>query len=102
MNPQVGCTIIPEPIKGNHDGNSYPVKEFVSEEQLIANDLINYTESQEVGACKSLQTGILNRGDDLSETSIVESISGTDICPDDVVGIIGLKRFWKARRAIVK
>lgn len=101
LNPQVGCTIIPEPIKGNHDGNSYPVKEFVSEEQLIANDLINYTESQEVGACKSLQTGILNRGDDLSETSIVESISGTDICPDDVVGIIGLKRFWKARRAIV-
>ncbi|KAK4365090.1 hypothetical protein RND71_016448 [Anisodus tanguticus] len=102
MDPQVGCTVIPEPVKGIDDVDSYPMKEFGSEEQIITNDLIDDTESQEDRTCKSLQTRILDRGDDLSETSIVESISGTDISPDDVVGIIGLKRFWKARRAIVK
>ncbi|CAN4076824.1 unnamed protein product [Withania somnifera] len=102
LDPQVGCTIIPEPVKGIDAGNSYPMKDFASEEQLITNDLINDTESWEDRACKSFQTGILDRGDDLSETSIVETISGTDISPDDVVGLIGLKHFWKARRAIVK
>uniref|UniRef100_A0A3Q7HQM2 Early flowering 3 n=1 Tax=Solanum lycopersicum TaxID=4081 RepID=A0A3Q7HQM2_SOLLC len=102
LDPQVGCSSIPEPVKGTYDGSSYPRKEFVSEEQLTANDLVNDTESQEDRAHKSLQTGNLDRGDDLSETSRVESISGTDISPDDIVGIIGLKRFWKARRAIVK
>ncbi|KAJ8555521.1 hypothetical protein K7X08_013017 [Anisodus acutangulus] len=101
LDPQVGCTVIPEPVKGIDDVDSYPMKEFGSEEQIITNDNIDDTESQEDRTCKSLQTRILDRGDDLSETSIVESISGTDISPDDVVGIIGLKRFWKARRAIV-
>lgn len=101
LDPQVGCTIIPEPVKVTYDDSSYPRKAFISEEQLTANDLVNDTESQEDKAHKSLQTGNLDRGDDLSETSRVESISGTDISPDDIVGIIGLKRFWKARRAIV-
>ncbi|XP_060208429.1 ELF3-like protein 2 [Lycium barbarum] len=101
VDPQVGCTIIPEPIKGIDDGDPYPMKEFAPEEQIITNDLINDTETHEDRTCKSLQTGFLDRGDDLSDASIVESISGTDISPDDVVGIIGLKRFWKARRAIV-
>lgn len=41
-------------------------------------------------------------GDDVSENSMVDSMSGTDLCPDDVVGVIGQKHFWKARRAIVK
>ncbi|GMH06960.1 hypothetical protein Nepgr_008800 [Nepenthes gracilis] len=49
----------------------------------------------------SLQRINLDRGDDVSETSIVDSISSLDISPDDVVEIIGLKHFWKARRAIV-
>ncbi|XP_016513813.1 protein EARLY FLOWERING 3 isoform X1 [Nicotiana tabacum] len=98
---QVGCTIIPEPVTGVNDGDSYPMKEFASEEQIITNNLINGMESQEDRTCKSIQTGIVDQGDDLSETSIVESMSGTDISPDDVVGIIGLKRFWKARREIV-
>lgn len=78
------------------------MKEFASEEQIITNNLINGMESQEDRTCKSIQTGIVDQGDDLSETSIVESMSGTDISPDDVVGIIGLKRFWKARREIVR
>lgn len=40
--------------------------------------------------------------DNMSDTSITDNISGLEITPDDVVGIIGQKRFWKARRAIVK
>ncbi|XP_062019523.1 protein EARLY FLOWERING 3 [Rosa rugosa] len=51
--------------------------------------------------CISAQMGNADKGDDVSETSMVDSISGMDISPDDVVGIIGQKHFWKARRAIV-
>lgn len=40
--------------------------------------------------------------DDMSETSMVDSMSGLDITPDDVVGIIGYKHFLKARKAISK
>lgn len=36
------------------------------------------------------------------EASLPDSVSGIMICPDDVVGVIGPKHFWKARRAIVK
>ncbi|XP_039121732.1 ELF3-like protein 2 isoform X1 [Dioscorea cayenensis subsp. rotundata] len=39
--------------------------------------------------------------DDTSDSSMVDSISGMEISPDDVVGIIGPKHFWKARRAII-
>ncbi|KAF5748291.1 protein EARLY FLOWERING 3 isoform X2 [Tripterygium wilfordii] len=42
-----------------------------------------------------------DRSDDASETSMVDSMSGLDISPDDVVRIIGQKHFWKARREIV-
>ncbi|KAF5753973.1 putative protein EARLY FLOWERING 3 [Helianthus annuus] len=38
-------------------------------------------------------------GDDASENSMVDSISG--VSPDDVVGIIGQKLFWKTRRDII-
>ncbi|GLU01487.1 hypothetical protein SLE2022_187940 [Rubroshorea leprosula] len=41
------------------------------------------------------------QSDDVSETSMVDSVSGVDISPDDVVRVIGQKHFWKARRAIV-
>lgn len=51
---------------------------------------------------EALEMGNADRSDDISETSMVDSISGFDISPDDVVGIIGQKHFWKARRAIVK
>jgi EARLY FLOWERING 3 protein len=39
---------------------------------------------------------------DDSPDSSVESLPGLEISPDDVVGAIGPKHFWKARRAIVK
>ncbi|KAL9440309.1 hypothetical protein AB3S75_019046 [Citrus x aurantiifolia] len=49
----------------------------------------------------SLQLGSGDKSDDVSETTMVDSMSGMDMSPDDVVGIIGHKHFWKARRAIV-
>ena len=52
--------------------------------------------------CTSVQLENVDKGDDVSETSMVDSILEIDICPDDVVGIIGQKHFWKARRAIAK
>lgn len=50
----------------------------------------------------SLQWPNGDKSDDVSETSMVDSISGADISPDDVVGVIGQRHFWKARRAISK
>lgn len=39
----------------------------------------------------------------MSDTSILDSdLSGFNISPDDIVGVIGPKHFWKARRTIVK
>ncbi|KAF8724748.1 hypothetical protein HU200_020766 [Digitaria exilis] len=49
---------------------------------------------------KMLHHGV-DQNDDLSESS-VESLPEMEISPDDVVGAIGPKHFWKARRAIVK
>ncbi|XP_022951474.1 protein EARLY FLOWERING 3-like isoform X1 [Cucurbita moschata] len=49
----------------------------------------------------SVHVGNADKSDIVSENSMVDSISGSDICPDDVVGLIGQKRFWKARRAII-
>ncbi|KAK3213044.1 hypothetical protein Dsin_017750 [Dipteronia sinensis] len=59
------------------------------------------SEHREDEICGSLQSGDREKSDDVSEISIVDSISGLDISPDDVVGIIGQKHFWKARKAIV-
>ncbi|KAM7275463.1 hypothetical protein ACFE04_017329 [Oxalis oulophora] len=60
----------------------------------------NGTEHNGEKARESSQLGNHDNGDNLSETSVVDSISGLDISPDDVVGIIGQKHFWKARKAI--
>ncbi|KAF8047731.1 hypothetical protein N665_2849s0002 [Sinapis alba] len=38
--------------------------------------------------------------DDVSGDSMVDSVSSTDVSPDDVVGVLGQKRFWRARKAI--
>lgn len=40
------------------------------------------------------------RRDDVLQISMVDTISDLNVCPDDVVGVIGEKQFWKARRTI--
>lgn len=79
-----GGGVANERIRGvavDYRNSSVPVRDLQLEEQRSPND---------------------TNGDDVSETSMLDSISGIDISPDDVVGIIGQKHFWKARRAIVK
>lgn len=104
VDSQVGGTMLSEPVMVVDNGDSSPlVNDVASKEQIIAkNNHSNDTESKEDKASESLQTKIVDQGDDLSETSMVESISGMYISPDDVVGIIGQKHFWNARRAIAK
>ncbi|KAK1267594.1 Protein EARLY FLOWERING 3 [Acorus gramineus] len=48
----------------------------------------------------SFQREYADRTDEVSETSMVDSVSRVDVSPDDVVGVIGQKHFWKARRAM--
>ncbi|KAL1224604.1 Protein EARLY FLOWERING 3 [Cardamine amara subsp. amara] len=48
----------------------------------------------------SLQQINEDAGDDISDDSMADSISSIDVCPDDVVGALGQKRFWRARKAI--
>ncbi|KAJ0971325.1 hypothetical protein J5N97_019284 [Dioscorea zingiberensis] len=49
----------------------------------------------------SPEMGDAEGNDEASDSSMVDSMSGMEISPDDVVGIIGPKHFWKARRAII-
>ncbi|KAI3468154.1 hypothetical protein Pfo_024817 [Paulownia fortunei] len=81
--------------------SSIPKKPLPSEDQNVVHDLSNDTGSHEDGSCGPLQTGNLERDGSVSETSILDAVSGLDVTPDDVVGVIGQKHFWKARRAIV-
>ncbi|PPD86733.1 hypothetical protein GOBAR_DD16310 [Gossypium barbadense] len=68
----------------------------------VPDETSNDSECHEDKTCGSLQWANGDKSDDVSETSAVDTVSGLDISADDVVGIIGQKRFWKARRAIVK
>nr|BAL45488.1 early flowering 3 [Fagopyrum esculentum] len=49
----------------------------------------------------SLLRANMDRGNDVSRTTTVVTVSDFDVSPDNVVEAIGLKHFWKARRAIV-
>ncbi|KAK1562193.1 hypothetical protein Q3G72_007879 [Acer saccharum] len=49
---------------------------------------------------KPVKVRKVDRHDDVSNTCMMDSISVLGLSPDDVVGMIGEKQFWKARRAI--
>ncbi|KAL6980075.1 Protein EARLY FLOWERING [Sarracenia purpurea var. burkii] len=94
------------PVKGiiENQHDSSPRTDYGSEKLGSHKNNTNDGGNHEDKICRSvssLQTQNWDRNDDASETSMVDSISGLDISPDDVVGIIGQKHFWKARRAIV-
>ncbi|KAE8734217.1 Detected protein of unknown function [Hibiscus syriacus] len=50
----------------------------------------------------SIQLEGINRHNNVPDVSVADYTSAFDICPDDVVGIIGEKHFWVVRRAIAK
>ncbi|KAG9455599.1 hypothetical protein H6P81_000107 [Aristolochia fimbriata] len=60
----------------------------------------DHSVESEENLCGSQHVRDGERNDD-SESSMVDCVPGIDLSPDDVVGIIGQKHFWKARRAIV-
>ncbi|KAG8375641.1 hypothetical protein BUALT_Bualt10G0121400 [Buddleja alternifolia] len=94
--------VLEEHIAANKRKFSSSVRALPEDSENIVYDLSNESndsESCEEGSC-GLQMENLERTDSVSETSILDSVSGPDMTPDDVVGIIGQKHFWKARRAI--
>lgn len=62
----------------------------------------NDTEYHDTRTGGAILKGNLNKSDNVSKISTVENLSTLKMSPDDVVGIIGQKHFWKARRAIAK
>ncbi|KAK7351258.1 hypothetical protein VNO77_10571 [Canavalia gladiata] len=87
-----GCLV--EPTRETDKGNA-----------LIANqtspaEAFNDTELHDTMTGSPIQRGKLNKSDNVSKISRVDDLSTLKISPDDVVGIIGQKHFWKARRAI--
>lgn len=61
--------------------------------------LINGSQSCEDKRCGSVQ--VAERHDHASDTCTAESIQALNVSPDDVVGLMGEKLFWKVRRAIL-
>ncbi|KAG5524763.1 hypothetical protein RHGRI_031433 [Rhododendron griersonianum] len=91
-----------EHVRGVGNGlQSNPGKDSFPEELESPNSSPSDSVCHEDETCESLIRGNGDRSDDASEISMVDSITGLDICPDDVVGVIGQKHFWKARREIV-
>ncbi|GMI91791.1 EARLY FLOWERING 3 [Hibiscus trionum] len=64
------------------------------------NALENRSKAVEEKNTGAMQIGGVKIHNKIPSTS-VESLSNSDICPDDIVGVIGQKHFWKVRRAIV-
>nr|XP_007160975.1 hypothetical protein PHAVU_001G032900g [Phaseolus vulgaris]ESW32969.1 hypothetical protein PHAVU_001G032900g [Phaseolus vulgaris] len=57
-------------------------------------------EYHDIGTEGPMQKGIFDEIGDVSKISTVTNLSSQVVSPDDVVGILGQKRFWKARRKI--
>ena len=102
QNIMCGNGVSNELVMGKENGSYSILRKDSCPEKLGSPNATNDSGYHEDKSRGSLQMGNGDRSDDASETSMVDSISGMDICPDDVVGIIGLNHFWKARRAIVK
>ncbi|THU65885.1 hypothetical protein C4D60_Mb05t08340 [Musa balbisiana] len=62
---------------------------------------LNLSENCQKEGSGSLEYGDAVRQDVTSEPSMVDTVSWLGISPDDIVGVIGPKHFWKARRAII-
>ncbi|XVE88765.1 hypothetical protein DITRI_Ditri19aG0095200 [Diplodiscus trichospermus] len=81
--------------------NESCLRQSLGVENGSVNVLENRSKAHEEKKCEGMKVGVINRHNSVPGTSMVESITPLDVCPDDVVGIIGQKHFWKVRRAIV-
>ncbi|KAE9446339.1 hypothetical protein C3L33_21746, partial [Rhododendron williamsianum] len=85
-----------EHVRGVGNGlQSNPGKDSFPEELESPNSSPSDSVCHEDETCESLIRGNGDRSDDASEISMVDSITGLDICPDDVVGVIGQNIFGK-------
>ncbi|XP_027355026.1 protein EARLY FLOWERING 3-like isoform X2 [Abrus precatorius] len=87
-----GCLV--ESTRETDKGNAPTVN------QTSPAEAINDTERHDTRNDSPTGRVNLNKSDSVSKISRVENLSIMKISPDDVVGIIGQKHFWKARRAI--
>ena len=62
----------------------------------------NDAEYHDTGTGGPIQKGNFDERDNISKISTVTNLSSLIVSPDDVVGILGQKHFWKARRKIAK
>ncbi|KAG4931515.1 hypothetical protein AAZX31_17G217800 [Glycine max] len=60
----------------------------------------NDAEYHDTGTGGPIQKGNFDERDNISKISTVTNLSSLIVSPDDVVGILGQKHFWKARRKI--
>ncbi|GFZ17201.1 hydroxyproline-rich glycoprotein family protein [Actinidia rufa] len=95
QNSMCGNGVSNEPVMGKENGSYSVLRNDSCPEKLGSLNATNDCGHHEAKPHGSLQMGNGDRSDEASETSMV------DISPDDVVGIIGQKHFWKARKAIV-
>ncbi|KAE9588497.1 hypothetical protein Lalb_Chr22g0355951 [Lupinus albus] len=58
------------------------------------------TEFPDTRTGSPVQKGSSDESDDVSKISSIGNLSSPKASPDDVVGVLGQKRFWKARRKI--
>lgn len=85
----------------NLNESAASLRAYPSRDERKSRDLGNDARSQE-RSFRSISVRNLERDDNVSEVSVVGSIATVDMTPDDVVGMIGQKHFWKARKAILK
>ncbi|XP_022715076.1 ELF3-like protein 2 [Durio zibethinus] len=86
---------------GSKVRNESCMRQSLAVDNGTPNALENRSKAHEEKNCEVMQVGGVNRLNNVPGDSTLESISPLDICPDDVVGIIGEKHFWKVRRVIV-
>lgn len=102
-NSMCGNDVSYEPVRSIKNGHAFIPTRDSCQAKLGSLDNPTFdSEYHEAMTHGSMQIGSGDGGDNASETSMVDSISEFDISPEDVVGMIGQKHFWKARRAIVK
>ncbi|KAL4313242.1 hypothetical protein GQ457_01G040450 [Hibiscus cannabinus] len=86
---------------GSKVGNESCLRESLGVDNGSSNMLENKSKALEENKCGTLQVGAISRNKNGRGASMVKSISPLDICPDDVAGIVGEKRFREIRRDIV-
>jgi len=65
-------------------------------------DVTDDVEYHDIDTGGPIQKGNFDESGDVSKISTITNLSSLIVSPDDVVGILGQKHFWKARRKIAK